>query len=235
MAKLRDVDRFCNIPNYVLASEAVRTLQPSHFMVLVYVAMRCYGAKRNGHIVFANRSGCLRLDNSHPQRKYWRWVETPIGPGPTGMGKSTIGEGLVELERRGLIRCTRPSTFGQKRLARTYRLTWVRTETEQATNEFLDWRPEYSKPRPTRRPDGHALGRSTGRTPASTSSIPDIQADGPAYQQPHRPPHRPRSHQVNRDVGAWDMGSAMAAIAAEVRAAAGPAPASADQTDRIAA
>jgi hypothetical protein len=222
MAKSRELDRFCNIPNYVLESEAVRTLQPSHFMVLIYLAMRCYGAKKNGRIVFANRSGCRKLDNSDPEKKNWKWVETPIGSGESGMGKSTIGDALRELERRGLIACTQRSTFGQKRLAQTYRLTWVRTEDEMATNDFRNWRARNSETRPTQRPVGHATGRPTGRTLVSTSSKQAVQAEAPAYAQPYRPTQRPRSYQCNRDVvPALDVDVALAAIAAQVRAASG--------------
>ncbi|MGH6828165.1 MAG: hypothetical protein ACREFW_04575 [Rhizomicrobium sp.] len=193
--RTRDVDRFTNFPNYVLASEAVRTLRPSAFMVLVYLAMRCFGAKGNGRIVFANRSGCRWFD---PETR--KWVEMPIGgPREKPMAKSTIGDGLRELERRGLIVCTQRSTFDQKRLAKTYRLTWVRTEDQLATNDFLKWRPENSKPRPPHRPMGYATGRPTGRSPQPTSSEQAIQAAPPACQQRHRPPHRPRNYHVLGD------------------------------------
>jgi len=217
--KRRDaLDGYANFPNHVLASAAVRTLPPSAFMVMVYLAMRCYGTKGNGHIVYANRSGCRWFD---PEKK--KWVEMGIG-GPKPLSKSTIGDGLRELERRGLIVCTQRSTFHQKRLAKTYRLTWRRTEDNEATNDFMSWRPnesglQISEARPVHRPMGQATGQHAGSSYQPKDPKQAVQADTLAYRQPHRPAHRPRIYHVVGD--GEDVGTVLEDIAKQVRAAAG--------------
>lgn len=156
----READRFTQLPNFLLNSVAVRTLEPSDFMTLVYMAKRCYGAKDNGHIVFGVRGGCLILS----QQKE-RYEEAAIG-----VGKSAIAVCLERLELRGLIRCTKEFTFKQKKKTREWRLTWLPTIVDGVkqppTNEFFYFREEPSS-------DGHRDLNGDGSKNRSQSAPPD--------------------------------------------------------------
>ena len=134
----KQLDGFTQIPNYVLRSEAMRTASPAAVKVCLYLAARCFGAKHNGQIVFAIRSGCLLLNLATQ-----RWEEQSIGLSP-----SRTAEALQELEERGFIVCTKDSTFNQKRRAKEYRLTWMRTEQDIPTNDFLNWKATEKKQDP---------------------------------------------------------------------------------------
>jgi hypothetical protein len=169
----------------------VRSLSPVAFKVLLYLAMRCYGAKANGNIVFSARSGCLIRDPITRKK-----IEHPIG-----LKHSATSGALTELQRRGLIVCTRESSFDQKKMARTYRLTWVRSEEGQPTNEFLRFTEEGANLEPsplqrtinelTVRQGGQSLPRNGGKHPLQSAT-----AD---YSESHSPPRRTRIYQGNGD------------------------------------
>ena len=110
----------------------MRSLSPAAFKVLVYVAKLCYGAEKNGRIGFGARSGCIRFDPASRRDE-----EVPIG-----LTKSAVADGLDELQRHGLLRCTKESSFGQKQVVREWRLTWrpfvdEKGQKQPPTNEFL--------------------------------------------------------------------------------------------------
>jgi len=206
----RFVDGFTNIPNFVLASTAVRTLQPSQFMVLMYLTMRCFSSKNNGEIGFANRTGCL-----WPDKITGKWSELEFG-GATGLSKTTIGNALRELERRGLVECTKRSTFHQKRLSKEYRLTWVKTATGGPTNDFLYFKQDQPKiePRPAHGPVMEPIGPSTDTPHTEGSPGESIQARQRACDKRIRPTSGPHSSHVLGSVQ-----HAMNDIAAGVEAA----------------
>lgn len=167
----RHVDRFTNLPNGLLDSVAVRSLSPTAFKVLVYLAKRCWGAKANGTIVFGLRSGCLIKNMvSH------RYEENEIG-----IKKSAIGNALDELERRGLIACTHSSSFKlDKKVAREWRLTWIKTEADPPTNEYLRFEPPPPKPS-RRQPWTRARNLSKNQKPCPpqwTETAPIVHPDG---------------------------------------------------------
>src|SRR4051812_15941191 len=112
----REVDRFTSLPNYLLEHEAVRSLSPTAFKVMVYLAKRCFGPKNNGQIPFGARFGC-KVRNIAINRDEEKAI---------GLSRGTTARALSELQDRGLIRCTKGSTFKlTKRSVREYELTWV--------------------------------------------------------------------------------------------------------------
>jgi len=186
-------DRFTNIPNYVLDSVAVRTLSPAAFKVLVYLVKRCYGAKDNGRIVFGARFGC-RVRNPVVQH----YEELSIG-----LSKSTIAKALAELELHGLIRCTKPSTFGQKRMAREWRLTWVKANDELPTQEFLQFKPvapAKTKASPFGRTVMKVAVHRTGQWQRTNARSYVPQSTSPDYYNQDSPADRTRSYQCNGNV-----------------------------------
>lgn len=192
------MDGFTGFPNCLLASEAALTLQPSHFMVLVVMAMHLgrIGSKKNGKLAFPNRAGCPWWD--HTQKK---WVSRPV----LHFTKSTTGAALRELEARGLIQCTKRYGFDQKRKAKEYRLTWIKTEEGPATNEWLNYKhPIASRPtrgsgekaRPTSGPVSTIIGRPVGQASPDAGSEAPLQADHSAYLVSHRPTSGPHCYHV---------------------------------------
>lgn len=128
----REVDRFTSLPNYLLEHEAVRSLSPAAFKVMVYLAKRCFGPKNNGQIAFGARFGC-KVRNIAINLDEERTI---------GLSRGTTARALSELQGRGLIRCTKGSTFKlTKRSVREYELTWLNAGEDTRTNDFLYWRP----------------------------------------------------------------------------------------------
>lgn len=188
------LDGFCQIPNDVMASEAVRSLQPSHFMVMMMMVMhlgRAGGSKKNGKLAFPNRAECPWWDGNEG-----KWTSLPI----RYFTRSTTGAALRELEERGLIECTKRFTYEQKRHAKEYRLTWVRTEEGEATNNFRAYKHPEPKRRPTLRPKRQAIGQPVGKPEHQHPQEPKLQASQQAYSEPHRPASRPHYYQIIGEV-----------------------------------
>jgi hypothetical protein len=127
----REVDRFTSLPNYLLEHEAVRSLSPAAFKVMIYLAKRCFGPKNNGQIAFGSRFGC-KVRNIGINRDEEKTI---------GLSRGTTARALAELQERGLIRCTKGSTFKlSKRSVREYELAWLAAGEESKANTFLYWR-----------------------------------------------------------------------------------------------
>src|SRR5690348_11052126 len=109
------INGFIQIPNAVIASEAVRTAPPSTVMVMLLMAMHLgkIGTSKNGKLAFPDRAGVPWWDSNNK-----KWVSLPIL-----LSRSTTGAAIRDLEKRGLAKCTRHYTFDQKRKAKEYCLT----------------------------------------------------------------------------------------------------------------
>src|SRR6185312_828501 len=169
-------------------SEAVLSLSPAAFKILIYVAKRCYGPKRNGKVIFGARSGCLIVNLGSK-----RYEEHSIG-----LSKSVTAAALEELQEHGLLVCTKASSFDQKRHAREWRLTWVKTEFESATNDFQAFADGGKKTK--RSPAGRTVKTPTvlraGQSPGQIDGNPHLQSCGPDYSASHSPAGRTRSNHV---------------------------------------
>lgn len=111
------VVQYMNTPYVLLRSAAARHLSPAAFKVLFYVRLR-YDGFNNGQIGFGARSGC-----------YVPVPNTPYLENLTiGLKPRTVSDALGELERAGFLVCTKPSSFGQKRLTKEWRLTFEGTK-----------------------------------------------------------------------------------------------------------
>jgi hypothetical protein len=131
--------RFVQIPYWVLETAAARSLSGTAFKVLIYVVKRFNGVN-NGAIGFGSRSGCF--------------VRKP-GTGdledvPIGIGKSALAAALVELEAAGFLRCTKASTFDQKRTTKEWRVTWLAAHGKPATKDFATVPARVKKQKPVR-------------------------------------------------------------------------------------
>ncbi len=100
------------IPHYVLHSPAFRALSPASAKTLLYI-LKLYNGLNNGHIAFGVRTGSFGRENSKPV-----WLSF-------GLSKSAVAEALKELEERGFLVCTKLSSFGQKKLVKEWRITWL--------------------------------------------------------------------------------------------------------------
>lgn len=128
------------IPYWVLETEAALSISPPAFKALVYLLKRFNGIN-NGRIAFGARSGCFLRE---PGNKVL--VDRPFGLAP-----STIGDALYELEKAGFIRCTRESSFDQKRLVREWRITWLNCGNELPTKEFATATGNFRRPKAPRK------------------------------------------------------------------------------------
>jgi hypothetical protein len=168
--------RFVQLEHWLLDHPAVLRLSGDAFKVMVYMAKR-FSGYNNGEIGFGTRSGCTVKVNGKesvcknilpPKTRKGRWGKSSEG---------RIRRALDELEAAGFIVCTKGSSFGQKKLTREWRLTWLHTGTPErptpATGEFrLPRKPENLNPsvmhepipplhRHTRHYDGATEGQST--------------------------------------------------------------------------
>lgn len=121
---------------WILETDAARSLSPPAFKVLVYLAKREKG-DNNGRIAFGARSGCFVRRKGTSE-----FDDLPIGLAPR-----TISDALYELEKAGFIRCTRESTFDQKRMTREWRLTWVKCGSEPPTKDFIGTTGPFRRPK----------------------------------------------------------------------------------------
>lgn len=126
--------RFVQIPYWVLETDAARRLSGTATKVLLYLLKRHNGAN-NGRIAFGARSGCFRHE---PGSKELIDASIEIGPSATSAA-------LYELKRAGFIRCTKDSTFDQKRTTREWRLTWLPVGTTPETKEFTTAQGDFKR------------------------------------------------------------------------------------------
>jgi hypothetical protein len=132
--------RFVQIPFWVLESEAARTISPTATKVLLFIVKRHNGTN-NGTIGFGARSGCFLRPPGAKE----------LEDAPIGLAPRTVSDALFELERAGFIRCTRQSTFDQKRTTREWRLTWLPCGSEPPTKEFATAKGDFKRKKLTRK------------------------------------------------------------------------------------
>lgn len=179
---------------YILQSPAARSLSGNAFKVLLYLMMRFNGVN-NGSISFGSRSGCF---TKGPTGGY---AEVDIG-----LSKSSITRALDELQEHGFLRCSQPSSFGQKRLTRNWRLTFLRdpngVDSMLPTKEFTTFNPALKKqkagPRAVQRRllQAHGRGSEKPDTPENGS----CRLTGGTIDAIHRPTGGPHIVTIPCDV-----------------------------------
>lgn len=155
---------------WIVESPAFQELSLAAEYVLMAMLKRYNGAN-NGRISFGCRSGCLtRLDGA--------WTERP-----SKLSVAAQSRALKELQAQGFISCTQPSSFGQKRLVRDWRLTWLRDDRNGGlpTKEFAREPSERS----TIREAQNSKASFTGET--VTASIVPLVKLCPSDDQPKCP------------------------------------------------
>lgn len=168
--------RFIQIPYWVLETPAALALSGSAVKVLVYLLKRFNGAN-NGRIAFGSRSGCfVRNPVDHKNL-----IDLGLGMKPR-----TISDALYELVAAGFIRCTKPSTFDQKRLTREWRLTWLAVGAELPTRDFQAVIGTTFKRQKKQTP-----GRPAALLPELKGGSAPYVADGIQAKKPHRAASRP--------------------------------------------
>ena len=130
--------RFLQTPYWVMETPAWLSISANCKVTLLAVAKR-FNGRNNGKIAFGVRSG----------------IFVPIGgrelaERPFGLSRFQIGRALAEAEAAGFLVCTQDATFGQKRLMREWRLTWLSCGDKPPTKEFVALlRPVSSQARST--------------------------------------------------------------------------------------
>lgn len=124
----KDAPPFTQFPHWVMETPAFHCLTPEARTALLYMAKRFYGWN-NGQIGFGVRSGGFVRNPGQPDSEV---VDVPV------MSKTTMHRALVEVEALGFAVVTKESSFGQKKLAREWRLTWLPTaDRTMATKDFM--------------------------------------------------------------------------------------------------
>jgi hypothetical protein len=110
-----------------METPAFHCLTPEGRTALLYMAKRYYG-HNNGQIGFGVRSGGFVRAPGVPDAGV---VDMPV------LSKSRMHRALIELEALGFAVVTKESSFGQKKLTREWRLTWVPCSNIPATKDFM--------------------------------------------------------------------------------------------------
>jgi hypothetical protein len=116
-----------------MESEAFRRLTPKAVTVLLYMVKRHNGVN-NGSIAFGIRSGCF-IKNTGTGK---------LEDAPISLGRTAIGDALIELQAAGFIACESESVFVKatnyregERFTREWRLTWLPVGEAQPTKDFV--------------------------------------------------------------------------------------------------
>lgn len=164
-------------------------LLSSNAKVLLQIIAKRYNGRNNGTIAFGVRSGV-----------YYPINGKDLGEKPFGLSRFQIGRALTEAEAAGFIVCTLDASFGQKRLMREWRLTWLEAGGKPATRDFVTKRThQNSERRSTGAPKGALQEHQcTYPTPEVPEMVPYRSASAPMDQS-----HRSTSahHLVNQGVG----------------------------------
>jgi hypothetical protein len=196
--------RFVQIPYWVLETEAARRLSGTATKVLLYLIKR-HNGMNNGQISFGERSGCFVRDTE--TRKP---VDVCIGIKPR-----TVCDALYELEQAGFIFCTKESSFGQKRMTKDWRLTWLPCGNDLPTKEFATAtgnfrrpkKPKKQKPERPRALDSKLQSARAPRAPPSDGQNPHYRAPARPMSENDRAPTR--SHLVTIPSEAIEPASAV--------------------------
>jgi len=120
--------RFLLVPYWLMETPAWLGLTPNAKVTLLAVFKR-FNGRNNGRIAFGVRSGIFVPINGRE-----------LAEKPFGLSRFQIGRALTEIEAAGFIACTQDATFGQKRLMREWRLTWLPSEGKPPTKDFATLR-----------------------------------------------------------------------------------------------
>jgi len=112
----KDTPPFVQIPWWVMETPAYHCLSPEARTALLYMTKRFYG-HNNGRIGFGVRSGgFVRNHSAQPDAEL---IDVPV------MSKTRMHRALIEVEALGFAVVVKESSFGQKKLTREWRLTWL--------------------------------------------------------------------------------------------------------------
>ena len=143
--------RYIRLDYWMIEAPAFQELSINAEHVLLNILKRFNGAN-NGQIGFGCRSG--RFTRRGPE-----WIELP-----SKLSVSSQARALKELEEQGFIACTQGSSFGQKRLTKNWRLTWLRDDRNGAlaTKEFTKQRGHRCTIRAVQKTKASAAGETMG-------------------------------------------------------------------------
>ena len=209
--------RFVQVPFWVLESAAACRLSGTATRVLLYIIKRHNGVN-NGRIGFGSRSGCFARKPGCGELE-----DISIGIAPR-----TMSDALFELEAAGFIRCTKDSTFDQKRMTKEWRLTWLPTGEGQTavppTKEFATAVGDFRRQKPGR-PRALSVTSQGGQPPHVDTEAPPNDAYRAATRpiaKPHRAAGRPHLVTIPSDSEAASIGATLADITGAVQAATPP-------------
>lgn len=117
--------RFLQLPFWVMEAPAFHYLSPEGRTALLYLLKR-FDGRNNGKIGFGVRSGGFVRNAGCPDL-----VDKPV------MSQTRMQAALYELQAFRLARISSPSSFGQKKRAREWELTWLPCDGKAATRDFM--------------------------------------------------------------------------------------------------
>jgi hypothetical protein len=165
-------ERYVRLEYWMARSDAFRKLDGNALKILIDISLR-FNGENNGDIGYSVREA-----------------------EGVGLGKTVAARAMKSLADRGFIVATRQGSFHQKRLSRTWRLTWLYTgpadaPTAQATKEFMSLagaeNSEHSPASGTHSPSSGTIGEIA--TPESTLTVPSAGlcgTDTPSLQSRQR-------------------------------------------------
>ena len=136
------VDRFVQLPFWVMESQAFRDLSLAAKVTLPFVVKRFNGTN-NGKIPFGARSGCFVRKPGTVEL-----IDVSFGLKP-----GAVAEALFELRAAGFIACEKESIWTGTRgtkgqgVVREWRLTWLPTTGQLPTKEFTTRSGNFRKQR----------------------------------------------------------------------------------------
>jgi hypothetical protein len=183
----KDAPPFVQIPWWVMETPAYHSLTPEARTALLYMTKRYYG-HNNGRIGFGVRSG--GFVRNHPGQPDAELVDVPV------MSSSRMHRALIEVEALGFAVVSKESSFGQKKLTREWRLTWLGSdlagESKTPTKDFMalsmaDCRRIQvglkTKPSPAGATKSPRTVPLAGQSPSSEGPNMSVQSHGRDYAQ----------------------------------------------------
>lgn len=194
------VSPFVQFPWWMMETPAFHLLSADSKVTLLYLAKRFYG-HNNGQIGFGVRSGgFVRWRPGQPDTEL---RDVPL------FSKTRQHRALCEVQAFGFAMVAKESSFGQKRLAREWRLTWLPCDGKPPTKDFMrltadDCRRIATDLKTKRSPTGGTIppptvplaGHGTAPIGANTS----LQSHGRDYEPTHKSHGRDTSSNHPRDV-----------------------------------
>jgi hypothetical protein len=173
---------FVQLPWWLIESPAFHALSPEGKVALLYLTKR-FNGRNNGQIVFGVRMGGRVRNPGQPDAAV---QDRPI------MSKTKLTAVLKEVEALKLAEIAKQSSFGQKKLAREWRLAWLPCDGKAAGRDFMAFSEtdcarilaeQSSKARSARRPDDAPTGLPAGQSALPTASPVPSQVRPQTYEQ----------------------------------------------------